>query len=171
VPLIAKNPEQTKKVTVKIQNQSPHEETIPNAATLAALVMLNVEALATPNACPNLTATLDASKLGFPVVLNPKKKLNVPFVVTFSTDCIPDPAKTTKDEAHDDYRFTAMVDHSALDGQGDTDPVDDTCPHTVMPPFRSDPNPDGTLKDKGCGKKKADNTFGAEVRTDVVDKR
>jgi hypothetical protein len=63
------------------------------------------------------------------------------------------------------------VDHSALDGQADTDPIDDVCPRSVTPPFRPDPNPDGKLKDKGCGVKKSDGTFGADVLIDIVDKR
>jgi hypothetical protein len=80
--------------------------------------------------------------------------------------------KTTKrNPGHEDYRLIATVDHSALDGQADTDPVDDVCPHSVTPPFRPDPNPDGKLKDKGCGAKKSDKTFGADVLIDVVDKR
>lgn len=45
------------------------------------------------------------------------------------------------------------------------------CPHSAPPPFRLDPNPDGTLKDKGCGAKKDDGTLGADVLVDVVDKR
>jgi hypothetical protein len=88
------------------------------------------------------------------------------------SDAHSDPAKSAKDDpGHEDYRYMAMVNHSVLDGQSDTDTVDDVCPHSVAPPYRPDPNPDGTLKDKGCGKKKADNTFGADVLTDVVDKR
>jgi hypothetical protein len=111
-------------------------------------------------------------KLAFPLVLAPKQKLTVAFEMIFTGACVPDPLKTTKREpGHEDYRLIAMVDHSALDGQVDTDPVDDVCPHSVEPPFRSDPNPDGAIKDKGCGGKKPDKTFGAEVLIDVVDKR
>lgn len=38
----------------------------------------------------------------------------------------------------------------------------------VTPPFEVDLNPDGTIKDKGCGEKKDDKTFGAPVLVDVV---
>lgn len=171
VTLTAAKPQQTKTVKVQLQNQSPHVETIPNAAALEALLQLTVDALATPNNCPNLTSTLDVSKLSFPLTIGVTKKLAVAFSVTFGPACIPDPLKSTKTASHDDYRFVATVDHSTLNGQVDTDPLDDTCPHSVAAPFRPDPNPDDTLKDKGCGEKKLDKTFGADVVTDVVDKR
>lgn len=47
-------------------------------------------------------------------------------------------------------------------------PADDMCPRSVTLPFEVDPNPDGTIKDKGCGEKKDDKTFGAPVLVDVV---
>ena len=53
----------------------------------------------------------------------------------------------------------------------DIDPIDDVCPRSVTPPFRPDPNPDGRLKDTGCGAKKDDKTFGADLLTDIFDKR
>jgi heparin/heparan-sulfate lyase len=171
VSLTKRKPAQTKELTVQIQNQSPHEETIENAGRLAALVQLTVEAFDTPNACPDLEATLISDRFRFPLVLATKEKFSALFAVTFTSDCIPDPLKTDKTEAHDDYRFSTSVDHSVLDGQTDTDPTDDMCPRSVEPPFRPDPNPNGKLKDKGCGTKKADGTLGADVLSDVVDKR
>jgi hypothetical protein len=172
VKLTRRKPEQLGKITVQIQNQSSHDEIIDNAEDLAALVHLTVDALDTSNTCPDLAANLVPDRLDFPLVLAPKKKLTVSFEVVFTGDCIPDPLKTTKSNpGHEDYRLIATVDHSALDGQADADPIDDICPHSVEPPFRIDPNPDGTLKDKGCGAKKSDGTFGADVLIDVVDKR
>lgn len=171
VTLTAKKPEQLKIVKVQMQNQSPHSETIPNAAALAALLQVTVAALDTPNHCPALPATLDADALSFPLTLKSKRKLSVPFAVTFGLVCIPDPLKSTKTALHADYRLSATVNHASLDGQADTDVLDDTCPHSVAAPFRLDPNPDGTIKDKGCGEKKLDKTLGADVLVDVVDKR
>lgn len=173
VTLTEKKPSQEKKITVQIQNQSGHEEQIANAGVLAALVQLHAEALTgAPMNCPNLTATVAGENVRFPLTLRSTAKLTVPFTLTFSTDCVPDPAKSTKPEpGHEDYRLLADVNHAALDGQTDNDPVDDVCPRTVAPPFRTDPNPDGKLKDKGCGAKKDDSTFGAEVLIDVVEKR
>jgi hypothetical protein len=38
----------------------------------------------------------------------------------------------------------------------------------VTPPFRLDPNPDGTLRDRGCGARQTDGTFGGPVVVDVI---
>jgi len=86
----------------------------------------------------------------------------VVFVVTFG--CSNDPAKGVN---HKDYSLSALIDHAALGG-ADGHPRDDICPRSVEPPFEVDPNPDGTIKDKGCGGKKADKTFGDPVLVDVV---
>jgi hypothetical protein len=165
VELTSNKPDRTAKVSVQLQNQSPHEETIPDAATLAAMVRVRGEVLATPAACADLTAELLSEGLQFPLVLTSEKKLKVKFTVTFSTACIPDPLRSTQAAAHADYRFRAEVDHSALDGKAGTDPIDDVCPRAGE---RIDPNPDGSLKDKGCGAKLPDHSVGAAVLTDVV---
>jgi hypothetical protein len=60
------------------------------------------------------------------------------------------------------------VRHAALDGNADTHPADDACPRSVTPPAEIDPNPNGKIKDKGCGAKKPDKTFGAPVVVDVT---
>ena len=60
------------------------------------------------------------------------------------------------------------MNHAALDGEEDTHPADDLCPRSVIPPFEFDANPDGTIKDVGCGNKNPDKTFGADVLTDVI---
>ena len=163
VRLTVKKPIQTRTITVQIQNQSPHTETIPDLPTLDALVSLTVEALQT---CPNITPTLIPPKK-FPVTIKSKKKSNVKYTVPFG-GCVPDPAKTTKkDPGHEDFRYVAYVDHAALNGKADADPFDDVCPRMVTPPFRADLFPDGKIKDKGCGTRKADKTFGADVLTDI----
>jgi hypothetical protein len=151
-------------IAVEIQNRSPHNETIPDLATLGNLVSLSVQST---GACPNPPAVLATGKpqKSMPVTLKPKGKLKVQFMVIF--DCVNDPAKTAKTANHSDYSFTANVDHSAL-GNADGHPEDDDCPRSVTPPFEIDPYPDGTIKDKGCGNKQSDGTLGADIFTDLV---
>ncbi|MGH7965596.1 MAG: hypothetical protein ACRERD_27915, partial [Candidatus Binatia bacterium] len=152
ITLKTKAPTQTKQVKVQIQNRSPHNETI---ASLDNLVTLTVDSL---GACADLAPVLHvgAPQKTLPVTLNPKQKLNVVFDVTF--DCVNDPLKSTGTVAHDDYAYTATVNHAVLDGQADTHTADDMCPRAAL---GTDPNPDGKLKDTGCVQK----------LTDVVDKR
>lgn len=174
VTLTGKKPTPTKQVKVQIQNQAPHNETIPDLAALGALVSLTLESV--NGACPAPVATLIGTKPPLPLTLKPKRKVNVVFDVEFS--CVNDGAKSSKKApGHEDYRYIATVDHAAFDtatggtGEADSDTIDDVCPRTIAPPFRLDPNPNGKLKDRGCGAKKPDKTFGADVLTDVVDKR
>lgn len=134
-------------VKVQIQNRSPHDETIPDLATLGQVVTLTVTSF---GSCPPPSQALQDP--GLPKTLKPKKTLTVVFDVTFA--CANDPAKGV---GHEDYRYTATVDHAALDGEADTHPADDSCPRT---PQGIDPNPDGKINDKGC----------AEEVTDVVQK-
>jgi hypothetical protein len=163
VGLSTKAPAKTVKVKVEVQNRSAHPETIPDLATLAALVKLEGTSL---GGCLAPVPVL-AHKKKLPAVLKTKAKLAVVFTVGF--DCANDPAKTTaKDPGHDDYTWTARVRHAALDGNADTHPADDGCPRSVTPPAEIDPNPNGKIKDKGCGAKKPDATFGAPVVTDVA---
>jgi hypothetical protein len=160
ITLNAKTPSKTVKAQVGIQNRSAHTETIADAAMLADLVYLNLHSL---GACAAPTATLvpPAAKK-FPLVLKSKKKLKVAFTVTFS--CANDPAKTARTAAHNDYRHTATVNHAALDGIPDTHAGDDVCPHDAL----TEANPDGKIKDKGCGGKKAKGALGTDVLIDVV---
>ncbi len=163
VALSVKTPAKTAAVKVEIQNRSPHTETIPSLGVLAQLVTLQATSL---GACPAPQPVL-AQKKKLPSVLKSKQKLTVVFSVTF--DCANDPAKTSaKDPGHDDYTWSARVDHAALDGTADTHPADDVCPRSVTPPYETDPNPNGKIKDKGCGAKKPDKTFGAPVVVDVT---
>ena len=149
VTLTNRKPEQIKPLKVVIQNQGS-VETIDDLATLQTLVEVEVESL---GACdpPEVQLTLAADT--FPRTLKTKKKLTIPYEVRFT--CANDLEKSTKnDPDHEDYRYVVTIDRSVLDGEGDQDPVDDICPRTVAPPFRLDPNPNGKLKDKGCGTKK-----------------
>lgn len=166
VTLTAKKPVQTKSVSVKIQNRGPSTETIADAATLTNLLHLTVSSLGA--ACPDPVATLvPPSANSFPITIKSKAARAFHFHVDFA--CANDPAKTTKkDPGHDDFRFVATVSRSVLDALPDTHAVDDTCPRSVTPPFVIDPNPDGKIKDKGCGDPKGDGTFGADEMTDVI---
>ena len=53
----------------------------------------------------------------------------------------------SSDATPGDYSYTATVHHEAVDGKPDTHPDDDVCPRSAL---RIDPNPDGTINDKGC---------------------
>jgi len=153
----------TRVVSVRIQNRSSHTETITNADILASAVTLTPISL---GACPAPGAVLLAPAK-FPLTVKSKGQFTVHFLVTYG--CANDAAKTTpQNPGHDDYRYTATVNRAALDGMVDVDPRDDVCPRSVKPPFVIDVNPDGTIRDKGCGGKKTDGTFGADVLTDVV---
>jgi hypothetical protein len=151
VTLTPKKPQLTKSVNVQLQNRSPHNETIPDLATLDQLVTLTVTSL---GSCPAPVPVLHEGppQKPLPLTLKPKKMLTVVFDVTF--DCANDPAKGA---GHVDYRYTATVDHGALDRHPDAHPADDSCPRSAQ---GVDPHPDGTIKDKGC----------AEEVTDVVQK-
>ncbi len=163
VSLSARKPKRIK-IAVRIQNRGPASETIPDPATLASLVSLTIESL---GGCPSPVALFDPPTQ-FPIVLKSKKKLRVSFEVTFA--CANDPLKTTKkDPGHDDFRVIGTVNRAVLGGP-DTHPTDDVCPRTVTPPWETDPNPDGTIKDKGCGKKLGKGAFGGAIQIDVVEK-
>lgn len=152
------------RVAVQIQNRSAHAETITSAGALAGTVTLSVESL---GACPAPTPGFLQTNRDFPFTVRSKQLLTVVFTVLFG--CANDPAASTKaDPSHFDYRFTAHVDHSGIDGRQDTHTVDDDCPRSVPPPFITDPNPDGKIKDKGCGTRRTNGTFGGEIVTDVV---
>jgi hypothetical protein len=162
VALTGAHPAQTKAIVVSIQNRSLHAETIHDAAALSRLVHLTVESL---GACPAPILTLVPPKK-LPLTLKVKQKLDVQFNATF--DCANDPGKSAPGAGHGDFRYTASVDHAQLGGVPDGHPEDDVCPRSVTAPFVIDPNPDGKIKDKGCGAKKADGTFGDPVVTDVT---
>jgi uncharacterized repeat protein (TIGR01451 family) len=165
VTLTAQTPKTTI-IKVEIQNRGPHPELIQDLATLENLVELSVESLGSCNP-PTPVLRSEPPQKEFPMTIKSKQKLTVYFDVTF--DCANDPsASTSKDPHHYDYRFTARVDRAALDGKEDIHTEDDICPRDVSPPFVLDPHPDGKIKDKGCGQKKPNGTYGGEILTDVV---
>ena len=83
-----------------------------------------------------------------------------------------DPKKSTDaNPGHDDFGFTATVNHAALDGEADTHTVDDVCPRSVPASGTRDPYPDGGILDKGCGRQKANGTFGLPVTVDLYLRR
>lgn len=165
VTLKANKPTVAKTIKVTIQNRGALPAVIPDLATLAALV--DVEGTALGLSCAAPAAALVPGKPKLPATIKSKKKLTAVFTATFT--CAGDPLKTTKkDPGHDDVRWVATVDRTAL-GTGDEHPDDDVCPRPTLP-NGIDPRPDPAkpIKDKGCGGKLPDKTLGAEVRTDVV---
>jgi hypothetical protein len=166
VTLTSRSPSKTLPVNVKIQNRGPYPETIQDAAALDSLITLTAESL---GSCANATPVLRQGKpqRSFPITLKPKALLTVFYDLTL--DCPNDPAKSTaRDPDHSDYRYRAVVNHTALDGTDDSDPFDDVCPRNVTPPYVLAPYPNQTIKDRGCGSKKSDGTFGGDIITDII---
>jgi hypothetical protein len=119
-------PSLTKKVKVQIQNLSPHSEIISNSTVLANLVSVTLSNVQN-SGCTPPTATLIQPKNLKPI--KPNGKLNVSFNVTFDPEgCVPD---HEKGDSHHDFSYTAHVDHSALDGNPDTNPANDTLDSSV----------------------------------------
>ncbi|MGA2221788.1 MAG: hypothetical protein ABSH21_08435 [Verrucomicrobiia bacterium] len=164
INLTAAKSSQTKTISVQIQNRSPQSEVISNATVLANLVTLTVQSLSA--GCSNLTPTLVPPR-ALPITLKSNAKLTVMFNVRFSTVCVPDPLPTTKGNPHPDYRYIATIHHEAIDGDLDMHSADDTCPRGPLP-GGFDPNPNGKIKDLGCGGKNPNGTLGADLLTDVV---
>jgi uncharacterized repeat protein (TIGR01451 family) len=162
VALTAKKPSVTSKLSVTIQNRSLHAETVPNLAVLSNLVTITLSPLGT-NVCSLPVAQLVPPK-AFPITLTSGKTLNIAYTVTFT--CATDPLATTKTANHNDYQYLVTVHHEALDGIADSRPADDTCPHDALgvDPYNK------KIKDKGCGVKNPDGSFGPVV-TDIIDTR
>jgi hypothetical protein len=164
----------TKSVKVQIQNRSPHDEMVEEAdlgnGTTTGLVRLDVPVMDSDGeGCIAAIVELDAVKNDKifskgAKVLKPKAKLTVNYLVTYNCTS-PHMMATGGDYAHE-----ATVHHTALDGQADSHPDDNSCPHPALP-GQMDPNPAPTgTKDKGCGAKKDDKTLGDPVDTDVIQK-
>lgn len=160
---IAQGGGSTLRYTAVLQNRGAGVETIPDAATLASLVRLELASV-TPTACsPAPVIAIKPPKARqLPIRLKSKGKRAVTFDVTVG--CGGDPAKGPN---HEDYAVSARVDRSVL-GAPDAHPADDVCPRRVSPPGLVDPYPDGKILDKGCGGRLADGTFGGAVLLDVV---
>ena len=152
-------------MTVVLQNRSPVAEVIPSLEALSALVDLSVDSLgscASPLASPLGAKT----KKPLPIVVAPKGKLKVGFVVPI--DCANDPLGSTRaDPGHEDFSLRVVLDRTSLGGV-DADPADDLCPRIVPPPGVVDPYPDGKIRERGCGSRRPDGTFGDPVLLDVI---
>ena len=162
VTLSDKKPSVTSKLSVTIQNRSLHSEVIPDIGVLTNLVTVGLTSLGT-NVCTVPEAQVVPPK-AFPITLTSGKSLNIAYTITFT--CATDPLATTKTANHNDYQYLVTVHHEALDGIPDSRPADDTCPHNGL---GTDPY-NKKIKDKGCGVKNRDGTFGPVV-TDIVDTR
>ncbi len=159
VTLSSKKPTVVTTVKVAIQNRSSNIETIPDQNTLTNLVSLTVVAQNAGSSCSTPVPVLHTGKPQpvFPVTLKPNKKLKIVFDVTFT--CALDPLKGS---GHEDFRYVAQVDASALDGQEDVNPASDICPRSPITLV------DGSKPDKGCGGKLPSKTLGGPVLSDVV---
>lgn len=155
---LTKGRPKTALVKVQIQNRGALAETISDVSVLNNLVHLQVESL---GACPAPVATLlgESPQKTLPVTLKSKQKLNVVFAVSFA-------CADSLESA--DFRYSATVNRAALDGKSDDHPDDDMCPRDASKPFAFDLYPDGKIKEKGCGEKKPDGSFGADVGTAVI---
>jgi hypothetical protein len=159
VKLSAKKPTKAVTIAVDIQNRSRHVETIPDDATLAALVDVSIDS---SGPCADVVASLRPAKKPKAIALKPAAKRKVLFDATFG--CANDAAKGA---GHTDFSVSAHVDHTALGGS-DAHPADDDCPRTVTPPGDLDPFPAKPVLDKGCGEKQPDKTFGGAILVDVA---
>ena len=163
VVLNATRPAVTKRVAVTIQNRSAHAEAFFDPAQLQNLVTLSVLSLDT-NICSDIAPVFVEGRpqRRIPFNLKPKRTLKVYFDVTF--DCAVNAAKGFGQE---DFRYVAEVHHEAIDGIADTHPECDICPRAPLD-GGVDPNPNGRIRDRGCGGRVGFGVFGNDVLTDVV---
>ena len=158
----------TMPVSVQIQNRSSHGHVLPDATILGnggttGLVRLTVAVVdvngegCQPAGVVLDTVTNDAFFALGPTTLASKGSLSVGYLVTYS-------CTNPRKRLGGDYSYTATVHHEAIDGNADSHPADDTCPH---PALGIDPNPDGTINDRGCGGQKLNGTFGRPVVTNI----
>jgi hypothetical protein len=163
VTLTGARPSVTKRVVVTIQNRSPHTEAFFDQAQLNELITLSIQSV-DPGTCPNLEAfPLERRpQRRLPFNLRPRQKLNVHFEVTF--DCA---VNSGRGAGSEDFFYTAQVHHEAIDNIPDSHPECDVCPR---PPLEGgvDPNPNGRIRDRGCGTPMPGGVLGGDVMTDVV---
>ena len=120
----------TKRVRVAIQNLSPHSETISNLSVLADLVDVKLSDLGNNGCAPPTADLVQGPPNNAPKTLEPNDKLSVFFNVTFDPNgCFSD---QQKGEGHQDFGYTAHVNHAVLDGNPDTNPSNDTLDSTVV---------------------------------------
>ena len=163
VTLTGARPSLTRRVVVTIQNRSPHTEAFFDQAQLEGLITLNIQSV-DPGTCPDLTANLlqRRPQRRLPFNLRPRQRLNVHFEVTF--DCA---VNSGRGAGSEDFFYTAQVHHEAIDTIVDTHPECDVCPR---PPLEGgfDPNPNGRIRDRGCGTPTGGGALGGDIMTDVV---
>jgi len=70
--------------------------------------------------------------------------MNIFFDVTFSSDCVPDPAKG---RGHEDFQLHGRASITPRSMVSPTRIPNATCARARG----AEPNPDGKIKDKGCG--------------------
>jgi len=151
-----------KDVIVRVQNRGQHAEEIPDVSTLASVVMLHSETISGSQGTV-LIELRAPTATSFPIVLKPKKRMNVEFLVTFLNNNAPSEAPGVDPDV---ISWSASVHHDALPGGlPDDHPEDDVAPRSVAAPYTFDSYPDGSIKDKGAGAKKPDGTLGAPVLT------
>jgi predicted dienelactone hydrolase len=125
------------RAAVTLQNRGSAPATIPDLATLAAVVGLHATASEGPIVCPAPVAVPRARRL--PLVLAPGRKASIRF--DLAIPCAPRAGQGTS------WRFTATVDHAALDGHPDETPADDRCDRA---PLGVLPLGTRTVRDRGC---------------------
>lgn len=164
-------------VTVTIQNRSDHAETITPSSlgngVTTGLVRLSVSVTDNDTEqCQSPVTALNAAKNAAlfgssgSKVLAPKRKMNVSYLVTLQcTGALP---ANSSDSTRGDYSYSATVHRDVLDGSADIHDEDDVCPRDAPAGGVDSLPPPKGVKDKGCGAKKVDRTFGAPVVTDVV---
>jgi sugar lactone lactonase YvrE len=166
----------TKPVTVQIQNRGSLPEVLPSLAVLGngtttGLVRLTVSLVDNDSeTCQPAIVALHPTKnatifSGGAKTIKRKAKLTIHYLVTYECD---NPAvKMSTDTTPGDYSHTATVFRSLL-GDADSHGEDDGCPRFALDTFgHRDPNPDGTIVDKGCGARQPDGTFGKPILTNI----
>jgi hypothetical protein len=159
---------QTQRVMVEIQNRGVAPVAFTDADLGGGFVTLTVTSTdGGDEGCPaSAPVVLDTGKNGGalfkkgPKVLPPKGKATIAFQVTYAC------ATAKKAATGPDYKHVARVFQSVIVGT-DVHSADDVCPHGPVL-GGVDPNPDGTIKDKGCGASVGGGFFGGDVTTEVV---
>ena len=155
ITLTTAKPIQTKPVKITFKNLSAHAETITDATMLSNLLNLTIESLSNCPAPAYIVSPRTAASL--PRTVKPKQSFTAQFDVAY--DCANDTRKSTPaDPGHEDFRYTAKVNHAALDGIADNNPGNNDCPRP----------PNLAIGDKGCGSiDTATHQLGAALITDV----
>ena len=153
------------KVRAQLQNRSQHVETIADVAALEALV--GVLADPVEEAPGTFVITLKAPPAAkFPIALKPGRKLTLRFDAEYVRDLPPEAAPPGPVAT---FAWSAAVHHAALPGAiADDHPWDDQAPRGIVAPYTFDAYPDGRIRERGVGAKRADKTFGGPVLTGVV---